>query len=192
MRKLFLFAIAFSFSLSTLVACDCETIPISVQSIASSELIFLGKVVAISGCDKTSKASFSIQELFRGKAFANIEIEFDCTSDCQMSFSPGQTWIIYAKYKTYGKAEVFFCGYSRQQFANEKDDYNSVAQGMNFDDEKKWLENNVGVQTLNEKNPMADDLHENIHPNGYQILYYLGFGFVGLIVIYFVGRKYLK
>lgn len=192
MRPILFLLLAVLLSLQHLSACDCKMIPLSKGAIASCEFIFLGKVVAISGCDRTSKASFSIQELFRGKSFANTEIEFDCSSDCQMSFAPGQTWLIYATYKSYGAAEVNFCSYSRQQFANEKDDYNTAVHGMDFSTEEIWLKENLGLLALNSKDPLAEQHHENIHPNGFQTLYYLGSGFLFLALAYFVGRKYLK
>ena len=192
MRPVLLSLLAFFLSLQHIFGCVCQLVPVSEKAIASSEFIFLGKVIAISGCDKTAKASFSVQELFRGKSFANTEIEFDCSSDCQMSFVPGQTWLIYAKYKSYGKAEVEFCGYSRQQFANEKEDYNTPIHGMTFGEEEIWLKKILGLQSLNVKDPIAEQHHENIRPQGFQVLYYLGFGFIALIAIYFVGRKFLK
>ncbi len=192
MRPILISFLAFFLLLQQVAACDCKMIPLSEKTLTSSELIFLGKVIAISGCNKTAKVSFAIDELYRGKSFSNVEIEFDCSSDCQMSFVPGQTWLIYATYKSYGKAEVGFCSYSRQQFANEKEDYNTSLHGMTFSDEKIWLKKTLGVQTLNVKDPVNEEHHENIRPQGMQVLVYLAIGFISLIAIYFVGRKYLK
>lgn len=192
MKRIALVLFSSFYFLQGLFACDCKTIPLTKESIESVELIFLGKVVALSGCDKTAKVSFSVDELYRGKCFANVEIEFDCTSDCQMSFNPGQTWIIYATYKKYGEAEVNFCSYSRQLFANEKSDYNTVIHGLTFSDEKNWLHKNLGLQVLNVKEDAMNQHHENERPDGYKFLWYLGAGFFGLIFIYFISKKLLK
>ncbi len=179
-------------SFQHLKACDCKTVPVSMESIKSTELIFIGEVVAISGCEGTSKATFSVKELYKGKCFANTTVEFDCSSDCQMSFVPGQTWLIYATYKKYGEAEVNFCGYSRLQMESDKEDFNSVAHGMTFPEEVAWLKKNLGEQKINDAIQVDHPLHENIHPNGMQTLYYLMAGFLALALFYFVGRKFLK
>jgi hypothetical protein len=192
MQKYFLLLFVFFLSLQKSLACDCKTIPLSEASIKNVELIFLGDVVAVSGCNGTSKVSFHVKELYRGKCFEETSIEFDCSSDCQMSFVPGQTWLIYATYKKYGEAIVDFCSYSRQQFASEKDDFNTIAHGMNFSDEKNWLKKTVGIQKLNVKDVGYEQHHENIRPQGFEILWYLAAGFIGLLVFYFLGRKFLK
>ena len=171
-------------------ACDCGNGLLTLDAIKSSELIFLGDVSAVSGCNGTSKATFNVQELFRGKCYRNVAVEFDCSSDCQMSFAPGQTWIIYATYKKYGEPEVKFCSYSRQLIAGE--DYNTIAHGMDFNAEKSWLEKNLGLHELNIKAPGDDQHHENIRPEGYEALWYLGGGFLALIALYFISRKFLK
>jgi hypothetical protein len=165
---------------------------VDMKTIADFELIFIGKVAAISGCDKSAHVSFAVQKLFRGKCFPETALEFDCTSDCQMNFSPNETWIIYASYMSYGKAKVEFCSYSRQQFENDKDDYNTVVHGMTFTEESAWLEKNLGLQKMDEKDVQSEQHHENIRPQGYAVLWYLGGGFLGLIVIYFLVQKFLK
>src|SRR6185436_2562869 len=96
----------FIFSFQKTFACDCEMATVSAESISKYELIFVGKVVAISGCDESAKANFAVEKLFRGKCFSATDVEFDCSSDCQMSFVPGQTWIIYATYEKYGEPKV--------------------------------------------------------------------------------------
>ncbi|CAN5182028.1 hypothetical protein BH09BAC5_BH09BAC5_20830 [soil metagenome] len=173
-------------------ACDCKSLPLSLDAIKSDELIFIGDVIAISGCDKTAKATFEVKELFRGKCFKNTIVEFDCSSDCQMSFAPGQTWIIYSKYKKYGEVEVNFCGFSRMKMKNANEDYNTIVHGMSFEDEVIWLKKNLGDKEINSKDFAQEQHHENIHPNGMQTLYYLFAGFLGLVVFYLLGRKFLK
>jgi hypothetical protein len=192
MRKFFVALIALLFSCQRMISCDCQTAQVDMKTIASSELIFLGKVVAISGCNGTAKANFLVQELYRGKCFAETSIEFDCSSDCQMDFAPGQTWLIYADYIKYGEPQVKFCSFSRQQFDNEKDDFNSLSHGMTFEAEKNWLKKNLGLQQLNVKDEATEQHHENIRPQGSDILLYLGLGLVGVIGFYFLGRKFLK
>lgn len=192
MRRLFFLALLFFLPRTNMHACDCNLSPLSMENIKPAEFIFLGEVVAISGCDKTAKATFSIKELYRGKSFPNTALEFDCSSDCQMSFAPGQTWLIYATYKKYGEAEVSFCSYSRQQFSADKEDFNTIAHGMNFAEEQAWLKKNLGVQEFNQRDVTTEQHHENILPKGYDILWFVGGGLVVVIAFYFLGRKFLK
>lgn len=191
MRRLLFILLIFSFQKMT--ACDCQMANVSMDAISKYELIFVGKVVATSGCqDGNAKVNFSVEKLFRGKCYPATDVEFDCSTDCQMSFIPGQTWIIYATYEKYGESKVNFCSYSRQQFSNETEDYNTSTHGMSFSNEAAWLEKNLGVQKLNEKDVQMDQHHENIRPQGYTFLWYYGFGLLGLVAIYFFSKKFLK
>jgi hypothetical protein len=192
MKWLFALLLIFFLPRTNVSACDCVSNPVNLETIKSAELIFMGEVVAISGCDGTAKATFSVKELFRGKTFANETVEFDCSSSCQMSFLPGETWLIYATYKKYGESEVNFCSLSRKKFSNESDDYYTATHQMNFTEEQEWLKKNLGLQQLNEKEPEAEQHHENIRPEGYQMLWYLGGGLLAVIAFYFIGRKFLK
>jgi len=193
MRRLIVFIFLFIFPFQKTFACDCKMAGVSTESIAKYELIFIGKVVAISGCDdEKAKVNFSVEKLFRGKCFPATDVKFDCATDCQMSFAPGQTWIIYATYEKYGEPKVHFCSYSRQQFPSEAEDYNTSVHGMTFSQELTWLEKNLGVQKLNEKDVLMEQHHENIRPQGYDFVWYYVFGLLSLVAIYFITKKFLK
>ncbi len=192
MRTVFNLLLVLFLSSSEAYACKCDFVPVSMESIKQYELIFYGEVVAISGCDKTAKATFTIKELYRGKTFANTQVEFDCSSSCAMNFAPGQTWLIFSTYKKYGEAEVGFCSHSRERFAEGTEDYNASAYGMSFAEEQEWLKKNLGIQSLNEKSVEAEQHHENIRPGGSQTLIYLGVGLLAVVLFYFIGRKFLK
>ena len=192
MRAFFILVLILFLFASDTHACKCNFVPVSMESIKPYELIFIGEVVAISGCDKTAKATFLIKELYRGKSFANTTVEFDCSSSCAMNFTPGQTWIIFATYKKYGEAEVNFCSHSRAKVAEGTEDYNASVYGMSFNEEWEWLIKNLGTKVLNEKNAEAEQHHENIRPDGSQTLIYLGVGFIAVVLFYLIGRKILK
>ncbi|CAN5906116.1 hypothetical protein BH11BAC7_BH11BAC7_33720 [soil metagenome] len=173
-------------------ACKCESQPFTMEGIKQYELIFTGTVVAISGCDKTSKATFTVNELYKGKCFENVAVEFDCSSSCGMSFQPGETWIIFATYKKYGEPEVNLCSHSRRKFADEKDDFYLQTSGLSFIDAATFLKKNLGIHAVNTKNVEAEQHHENIRPDGSQTLLYLGAGLLALVAFYFLGRKFFK
>ncbi|MBI3511548.1 MAG: hypothetical protein HY064_12875 [Bacteroidetes bacterium] len=186
------FLIFFFFLFSVADACDCDAVKVSDASVSQYDVIFVGKVVAVSGCDKSSKAKFLIEKLFHGKSYESTEIEFDCTSDCQMSFTPGEEWIIYADYKSYGKPEVKFCGLSRRKFENEKDDYVSASHGMNFIDELSFLEKKFGVQKFNVMNVQDQQHHELLHPSYTQQFWLLLISIASIGLFYFIVKKVLK
>lgn len=173
-------------------ACDCPSDSLSEKLIRSYDFIFSGKVIAVSGCDKNAHVTFQIEQLFKGKSFATTAVEFDCTSDCQMSFVPGEEWIIYSNYVSYGNAKVEFCSLSRKKMSPGEDDFNTISHGMDFDSEKKKLLVMFGEQKLNKVDPKSEQHHELIHPNGMQTLLYLIGGFAGLVLFYFLGKKFLK
>jgi hypothetical protein len=175
-----------------LFACKCAMPPFSEETVKPYEFVFYGKVVAVSGCDKTAKVKFTIIELFRGKSFETTELEFDCASDCQMSFSPGEEWLIYSNYENYGQARVELCSFSRKKIDGETGDYNAFNNGMSFADEKKWLEEKLGVQKLNEKDMIDRPHHENARPEGMNVVWTMLIGFAILGVFYFVVRKFIR
>lgn len=190
--KRFLLALFFLFSGSALFACECTLGPVTEKSVEPFDFIFAGKVVAVSGCDETAKVKFTVSELYRGKSYATTELEFDCSSDCQMSFAPDEEWLIYAHYTGYGQAKVEFCSYSRKKFANPADDFNTVTHQMDFATEQAWLKHKFGVQKLNEYEIVEQQHHENLKPQGLSMLWVMlaGFGVLGLF--YFIVRKFLR
>ena len=175
-------------------SCDCAPLDsLSEKSISGYTFIFYGHVVAISGCDDGhSLVKFSIDELYRGKSFPSTELEFDCASDCQMSFAPDETWIIYAQYTSYGKAGVSICSPSRKLPAKGEIDYASPSHHMDFNTEKKWLETKLGIQKFNEVEIVDQQHHENLKPQGMQAFWLAFIGFAILGVFYFVVRKFIR
>ena len=173
-------------------ACDCPSDSLSEKRIQSYEFIFTGKVVAVSGCDKNAHVTFEIQELFKGKSFKSASLEFDCLSDCQMSFSPGEEWIIYSNYVSYGTGKIEFCSLSRKKMSSSENDFYTLSHGLDFESERKKLLSLFGTQEFNIADPKAEMHHELIHPDRFQFVIYLAGGLAGLLLIYFLGKKFLK
>ncbi|HEU4719032.1 MAG TPA: hypothetical protein VFU15_14410 [Bacteroidia bacterium] len=191
MKKL-LFVFAANLFFLHAFACNCPTVALTKENLAAYDFIFTGKVVAVSGCSDDASVSFEIEKLYRGKSYREAQLKFDCTSDCGMTFSPGEEWIIYAKYVGYGKAEVKFCSFSRKYVADDKNDFVTPLHGMSYAMENEWLEKTLGVQELNVRNPEDDMHHENIHPSQQQALLYFGLGLAGLLVLLFLTKKFLR
>jgi hypothetical protein len=182
----------FLFFSANAIACKCDTTSFTLEGIKRYELIFAGEVTSVSICEQKPKATFTVKELYRGKCFDTVSVEFDCSSSCAMSFSPGETWIIFATYEKYGKPEVELCSHSRRKFADEKDDFYFQLSGISFGDAQAFLKKNLGTQPFSIKTAEEDQHHENIRPKGYEALWYLIAGFVVLFLFYFLGNKFLK
>jgi hypothetical protein len=192
MMRTLLFLLAVFFSLRAESTCNCTLIPVSDNAIAPYELIFKGKVLSVSGCDKTANVTFEIQELYVGKSFATVEIAYDCSSACKMTFAPGETWLVYATYESYGKAKTEYCSHTRMLYPDDENDMNTIGHGMTFDEEIAWLKKKFGVQELNDESMAVDMHHKNIIPKGYTVLWYLGIGLVVVVAAYFVGRRFFR
>jgi hypothetical protein len=174
-------------------ACQCDSISTSLnkQTVSSYDLIFYGKVTKVASVQHTGLASFSIDKIFQGKSYQNIDLSFDNQSSCAMSFSPDEEWIVYAKYISYGHAEIVFCSPSRKKMSSNTDDYYSMIHGKSFEDELIWLEKEFGIKELN-RSSAESPRRELLHPVGMERLWlYLG-GLLGLALIWFLTRKFLR
>src|ERR1700741_2038291 len=109
MKKLVLLLILIHTSFTSF-SCDCPSLPLlDLDYCGKFEIIFKGKVVSVSTCNEISSAKFKLSELYKGPCTEEIEIWFDCSSDCMMSFTAGEEWIIYANFFQHGKPRAEFC-----------------------------------------------------------------------------------
>jgi hypothetical protein len=191
MRTFFAVAV-FLFFLTPCRSCDCESQQVNAASAAKYDFIFTGKVTAVSSCDGKAIVTFFVDTLFKGSSFAEATLEFDCSTDCQMSFSKNEQWIIYAEYVNYGEANVKFCSLSRKRLGAGIADYYAVAHGMTFEAEKEFLRKNFGVQSINVPDKQDDQHHELVRPDFRQMMWYFVAGLVVLVIIYFIVKKLFK
>lgn len=193
-KNFFGFVLVLLFS-STSWACKCDSLqPLSLESLKNYELIFVGHVSSIASCDEEGKARvlFLVDSLFKGKAFAGTEVQFDCSTSCAMSFAPGERWLIYSKYVKYGLAEVHLCSHSRKQVQQGKDDYAVFTQGNTFEESLKWLSENSGVQVLNSEADLNQPSRELVHPDQQQSIWLVVAGLVMVVILYFAVKRFLR
>jgi hypothetical protein len=175
----------------TVFACECEALkPLSKAETDAYEFIFTGKVVDVQQFDENGLAKFEIQAIYKGKSYSQTSVSFDNLTDCQMSFSTNEVWIIYANYKEYGKPELVFCSRSRKLNADPSLDKDVL--GISFTAELDWLKKNLGIQAFNEKKETKESERKLILPTGLERLWlYLG-GLVVLVGIWLLVRKLLN
>ncbi|MCU0434540.1 MAG: hypothetical protein MUC87_13890 [Bacteroidia bacterium] len=196
MKKLTTLITCLLLGMQLLLACKCEGFkPLSKENLSAYEFIFSGRVVAVSACNEGEQAivRFAIDTLYRGKAFAETDVRFDCSSSCAMSFAPGERWTIYATYQKYGVGEVSLCSPSRKLItAGTPDFYTDMHNGGTYHTEAAWLAQNLGIIPLNSDSDKKTNTRELIKPKGFDVLWlYLG-GAAGVIALFFVLKRFLK
>lgn len=191
-----LFFLSFLLSSFTVLACDCAPLQkLSKEQSDKYNLIFTGRVDSVSACigDK-STVYFTIHQLFKGESTRNITVNIDCVSSCRVRMQAGENWLIYAAYEKYGDLRVGFCGRSRKYAANINEDESLARTGMSYDEELKFIVNNYGVQQLEskEKEVIQPLERELVKPQGMQIVWLLAGSLAGMLIIWFLLKKFTK
>ncbi len=173
-------------------ACQCKTIH-SINSIEakSYDVIFVGKVLAVSGDDERSRARFKVTELYKGEVYDNVEVEYDAVSDCGMTFVPGEVWTIYSKWVDYGVPRADMCGHSRSQPITGQQDFYEAERGA-YTVELQWLKDSLGIQPFIDPKKHKDLSHKNQLPDPTQAIVYTLAGFLGLAGIFLLVKRMFK
>ena len=136
-------------------ACECKDfIPISKELCKDYDVVFDGVVDSVSVCDERgfSIAYFTITELYKGKVKKQVQINFDCNTECLMSFAEGEEWLIYSLYEKFDHLTISICGHSRKKFEDETLDMYTLNAKRTFAKEKEFLKITFGCQNFNEEN----------------------------------------
>ncbi len=174
-------------------ACQCPLTKLGKAECNKYEIIFRGKVKSTVTCnDKPGEALFEIIDLYKGNAYPEFKIMFDCKDPCSVGFNVGEEWIIYSRYKQIDNAMMDWCSRSRKFIAQAKEDYYAVTYGNSYDDEVKFLMDSLGLhRTLNPDNkPNANNRNEL--PSTNQSIIILVCSLVSIIVFFYLINKYLK
>ncbi len=176
-------------------ACDCPSTPrLEKTYIEEYAFIFKGSVKSITPCnDGIAKVHFVLQELYKGKSPKEIDVYFDCGKECPMNFYAGETWIIYSNYAQVGKPDVSLCSRSRKLVDNEVQvQTNFIPSDYSFEQEAEWLRTNLGIQAFLKENNGAMLSHRNELPSRSNALLLIGISLAGVLLIYFVFKKFIK
>lgn len=179
-----------------LFACECPPFEaITKDGCSPYDVIFSGSVDSVSACDTEglSIAYFTINELYKGSVHRQIKVNFDCASECLMSFEKEETWLIYAKYKRFDLLVVNICGHNRKFFKDESQDVYIMAAQRTFEQEKQFLKTTLGTQPFlsndTQTTPTTEMLSRNEQPSGMNKLYLLLISFVAMALVFFVTRN---
>lgn len=191
MRKILFTVLFFG---NHLFACECPSLEkINKTDCERYDVIFMGTVDSVSACNGKAQAWFSVASIFKGEIFQQTSVQFDCSSDCMMSFESNERWIIYAKYYSYGKIETDLCSHSRKFAKDKKQDFYSEHSGLSFEDELKFLTDNFGWGGKLHKKTDNNKLHrENIQPSATGKMILVIVSMFALILFYFLANKFWK
>lgn len=192
--RLFLFTILLFFT-HILFACECPPFePISKDNISHYDIVFNGCVDSVSTCDSAGlgQVYFTINELYKGSVHCTLSLNFDCSSECLMSFTKGEEWLIYASYKKFDFLIINICSHSRKHLDNDADDFYMMAAQRTFAEEKQFLKDNMSVTAcLSEENTVleTDIGMRNEQPTGLNKILLLIISLAAMVVVYVVTKK---
>jgi hypothetical protein len=175
------------------LACKCAVLDkVSKASLARYDIVFTGKVLAISGDEMVQRVQFTVTELYKGASYPAITLEHNPSTDCSFSFAPGETWTIYGVWAKYGTPTTNFCTHSRRQPVTATDDFEDETRGR-YAVELQYLRDSIGVLEFIDPAEHKDQLHKNELPGPAVAFGYLAAGLIGLaIIFYFVKRMFRR
>lgn len=195
-KKLFLINFAL-LAYTGLLACDCkQQSPLTIVECIKFDGILQCTIDSVSACNTKSIAYAHTIEVYKGAQQGAVQLNFDCSSSCQMSFAKGERWLVYGKLNALHQLEMNFCDRNRKYFSASKDDYFAVNTGLSFEDEIAYLKKNIGLKVKNEQHPNGKSIditqRENALGSGGNNLLLLLASLIFFLLIYVVVSKKIK
>lgn len=194
MKKYILFLLFFVPFCSA--ACICvPLVPVTKEHCEKYDVIFYGTVDSISTCNDKDRAIayFTIKALFKGKVQKSVEVFYDCNTECLMSFSGDEAWLIYAKYSKFDKLEVSICEHSRKKAAAGAEDYYVLDAKRTFEEELKFLEDNFSIQEATDlivvNNAGTEAGRHNDQPSNTGKIILLSISLLAMGLVYYITRR---
>lgn len=190
--KIIAFLILLNLVSFTALSCQCPLTTLGIEECNKYELIFKGKIESIKNCDgKYGEAIFEVEELYKGNTTKKFKVLFECNVECALKFNTGEEWLIYTRYKQIDNALMDWCSRSRKYFKNDKEDFYAVTYGNDYDEELKFLQNNLGLHRF-----LADvknnDEGRNTKPSSNQTIIILVGSIIFLLIFYWLFNKWYK
>ena len=190
MKQLF-FILLLTFSCKIALACQCPLSTLDQKELQKYEIIFKGKIKSIKLDKEKSEAIFIVSELYKGMLADDFKIIFNDADVCKLELRVGDEWIIYTNYFQIDNAKLDFCSRSRKYIKNIKEDFFAETTGITYDEELRYLQENLGLHKLMKNNPNVVE-NRNIIPNNNQFIIVLICSMLGLIAFYWLFNKLFK
>ena len=190
----FIFHFSFLISLLQITssqACTCPPTELSLKECGKYEIIFRGKVKEVKDCEgRPGEAMFEVLELYKGNATKDFKVLFECKDVCAKKFQVGEEWIIYSLYKQINNAKMDWCSRSRKYFRNNNEDFYLMNYGNDYDEELKFLRDNLGLHRLLKDSVNTGE--RNKKPDSTELIWVLMASIAGIVVFYFVFNRLFK
>jgi hypothetical protein len=184
--------ILFLFVRSICLACQCPVTTLSLAECNKYEIIFQGRVDSVRTCNRNfGEAFFTVDELYKGNITKQFRILFECDVPCAQTFNPGEIWIIYTNFKQISNGKMDWCSRSRKYFKVAKQDFYTVNYGNDYDDEVKFLQDNLGLHRMTAETKNAAE-NRNIRPDSNQMIIILVCSLAAIILFYWLFNKFFK
>jgi len=172
--------------------CQCPVTNLSKAECDKYEVILRGKILEVNNCgDKPGEATVEVLELFKGNAYKKFKLLFRCEGDCFYQFRPGEEWIIYSRYRQVNTAMMDFCSRSRRWFRNDREDYYTATNGNDYEDELKFLRQELGLHRLLAEDH-SNDPSRNKVPNTNQTVLILLISLGVILLFYYLFSRFVK
>jgi hypothetical protein len=186
-----LFILLLILSCKVSFACQCPLSKLDQKELQKYEIIFKGKIKSIKLDKEKSEAIFTISELYKGMLADDFKILFNDADVCKLELRAGDEWIIYTNYFQVDNAKLDFCSRSRKYIKNIKEDFFAETTGITYDEELRYLQENLGLHKLMKNNPNVVE-NRNIIPNNNQFIIVLICSMLGLIAFYWLFNRLFK
>jgi len=186
-------------------ACNCETnLPkISKEETDKYSLIFTGYIRRLIHQENGDFAEFTVDIPYKGLVPRDIKVSYDNVTSCKMPFYEGDQWLIYARRDSITKIwSVNYCERNRKFPEGDEIDNYTVYSGITLKEELNFLARNystgqvVGQDTItmieDEKKIVIDARRDMDHGTPRQRIILLICSLAGMIIIYFIIRRFLK
>ncbi len=120
-----------------------------------------------------------------------MTVFFDCNTECTQAFNAGEEWIIYTVYKQIDNAKMDWCSRSRKFIKNVKEDFYVLNLGNTYDEELGFLRKSLGNHSFI-KEKINQEEKRNELPSRKQLIIYLCLGLVGILIFYYLFKKFVK
>lgn len=173
-------------------ACQCRNPgKVTLVNLTQYDIIFTGKVIAVSGGDETTRARFSVNELFKGSAYKEIDVQYNANSNCSFHFAPGETYTIYGRWIEYGVPTTDICTHTRRLPVTEAEDF-EMTDRSKYNVELQYLRDSLGIQPFIDPSADKNMGHKNQLADPTQAIVYTVSGLIGMILIFLYVKRIFK
>lgn len=188
----------------SIIACDCGQLlpPNNLSATDSFQVITVARIVKLEPCKNKGLATFEGITLYKGMISSPFKVSYDCITSCKMPFELNDIWLLYIKKNSNGEWNVHYCERNRKKKSIGEEDEYTIYNQMTWEEEILFLEKHFPkkdfVDTLlieqveNSGKTIIDATRPLLHATDRQKIFLIGFSVLGMGLIYFFVKKWLK